>query len=84
MASLLRFGASIVAKVTRDRLMACMGGGASRLRLLSATGLQRAGTLLRARPARADGASSRSSAVALALGALTADADEAAPDVLPL
>ena len=49
--------ASIVAKVTRDRLMACHGRGASRLRLRAPQGLQRARTLLRARPARADGAS---------------------------
>ena len=46
--------ASIVAKVTRDRLMALPRRRASRLRLRAPYGLQRARAFRRARPARAD------------------------------
>ncbi len=46
--------ASIVAKVTRDRLMSVSRRGASRLRFRAPYGLQRAGTFLCARPARPD------------------------------
>ncbi len=49
--------ASIVAKVTRDRLMMRLGAALSGLRLRTAQGLQRARALRGAQPARADGAS---------------------------
>ena len=50
--------ASIVAKVTRDRLMARLALGASRLRLRAPHGLQRARAFRRAGAARADDPSS--------------------------
>ena len=46
--------ASIVAKVTRDRLMACFGRGASGLRFRAPYGLQRARAFRRTGPARPD------------------------------
>jgi ribonuclease HII len=77
--------ASIVAKVTRDRLMAAMGAahpgyGFERHKGYSVpehcSALDRLGPTVHHRRSF--------SPVALALGVLTADADEAAPGVLPL